>query len=1467
MTRILQYYKKNMNLLKGLIIIVTLLIANSIYSQSANFTFTREENCSHQIHFQNTSSFGTQYLWDFGDSVLVENNDVSFLKYFIDEGSYQITLYAIEGAVTMTHTETITIATGPTASFEYDQTNGCVPLRINFTNTSAAGDTSITEVSWDFRDGNIYHNPNSISFNYTKVDTYEVYISVTDANGCKDDFTITNLVELYEQPVPSFQVSDSFSCSVPMYVNFINNTVEDLNMTYLWDFGNGTTSNARDTSIIYNTEGDYSISLIVQNEHGCQAEIEKPDYISVGHETLNIYGDQGYLTVSAGDTLCKGYVEFIPSVSRNVSYRWVANYGNTTLERYDESIEFEQIDSDSIEITLFYGSGTACPDSTTRVFQIDTFDLDFVMDKDSVCQLPATINFKASAVGANNLEWLIMPDDVRIEGDTINYTFNNSNSYSNEYSHVINQNLFPVTLNASYNRGCRFSVTKDFKANLPIARFLPDKVSGCIPLEVNFSDESKSFETIVNRTYILGEDTLSRPDESDFSYTFTQAGIYPVSKIIENDSGCTDQSVTVYIQAGDKTSPDLTVTPYVLCHDDVLTLNAISPINDSIDSWSFFSDGMFQKTSGESNITVNMSSHSTGAKNILLSADFNGCVSDTILTDAFYLSGPAGYFTEEFDCEDPMNYTFVSHVEYASSINWEINSMVYNDRDTLSYMFPGSGDYKVVMTATNDTSGCSLVKTKEIKVRNVSANFTLDSTNCGNILSVDASLSNDFIDSCYSEGFLWDFGDDTKPERVYLSEHEHIYAGQGDYEVKLYVTADNGCIDSTTRNVKIIIFEPDFSLSNSIGCVPAFDVNFTRESINPEIAHWTWDFGDETGASNINSVTHEYTGMVSQVFFITLEETDYYDCQASTTLPFHLYKPNTSFSASETFLCPGQQTTFSILRPYYDSYHIDFGDGDTSISNLNHIYQEEGDYTVSLTIEHLGCESTRTIQDYITVTKVSAKFEVSDSVFNCYPERVDFDHSLNTAPVVNAIWTFNDNFSSTTYSPTPSFTYSEPGIYNASLFFETFNGCSDYYEQTISVSGPEADIYFTPQVICYGEEVHFTASNITDAEFFFWEFDDGQTSPEISPVHQYFAEGSLEPVLVLQNGTCEVPVTYGNLQVSRHTASFVINHANRNYCLPDTLTATNTTSGTNAIYWYLNNQNISNTINVPSIAVGSLGQGSHLIRQISSNARGCSDTADITFNVIENPDFTIEGDHIVCNGETGSIYVASPGAGWQITWQPTTGISDPDGFTTNVSPLLDQTYTATISDQNGCMGIDTIYITVPSTLEITDNLSTDTINLGESIQLFVEVNKENVTYSWDPHDWISCTDCQNPVVSPEEDLIYMVEVSDECTSETTSFPIVVYDEYYIEAPTAFTPNGDMNNDVFMLQTYNIEKLLEFKIFNRWGNIVFETDNLDEGWDGKVNDKLQNPDTYAFFVRAKTIFGTEVIKQGSVVLLR
>jgi len=157
-----------------------------------------------------------------------------------------------------------------------------------------------------------------------------------------------------------------------------------------------------------------------------------------------------------------------------------------------------------------------------------------------------------------------------------------------------------------------------------------------------------------------------------------------------------------------------------------------------------------------------------------------------------------------------------------------------------------------------------------------------------------------------------------------------------------------------------------------------------------------------------------------------------------------------------------------------------------------------------------------------------------------------------------------------------------------------------------------------------------------------------------------------------------------------------------------------------------------------------------------------------------------------------------------------------------------------------------------------------TINYGSSIQL--AAIGANV-FNWSPAATLSNPNIVNPIASPTEAVTYVVTgiATDGCTAEDSVRVNINYrGKLYV--PSAFTPNGDGKNDRFKVANFTFEKVLEFRVFNRWGQEVFNASD-NSGWDGTWKNVPQDIGTYEYLVRVGFPDGFIETFKGNVTLIR
>jgi gliding motility-associated-like protein len=183
-----------------------------------------------------------------------------------------------------------------------------------------------------------------------------------------------------------------------------------------------------------------------------------------------------------------------------------------------------------------------------------------------------------------------------------------------------------------------------------------------------------------------------------------------------------------------------------------------------------------------------------------------------------------------------------------------------------------------------------------------------------------------------------------------------------------------------------------------------------------------------------------------------------------------------------------------------------------------------------------------------------------------------------------------------------------------------------------------------------------------------------------------------------------------------------------------------------------------------------------------------------------------------------------------------------------------------------CTGSDTVFVDLYP--EVLADAGTDTtISEGESVIL---TPSGGIVYEWSPDDYLSCTLCENPISTPQTSITYNVLVTDaNGCSKTDSVVITVKGENdcgEIFIPTAFTPNNDGNNDDFKVLG-NCIATIHLEVYDRWGGIVFKSDDPIESWKGDKDGSQLNGGSYTYIYIGTLTDGTPISGDGKVNMIK
>ncbi len=224
----------------------------------------------------------------------------------------------------------------------------------------------------------------------------------------------------------------------------------------------------------------------------------------------------------------------------------------------------------------------------------------------------------------------------------------------------------------------------------------------------------------------------------------------------------------------------------------------------------------------------------------------------------------------------------------------------------------------------------------------------------------------------------------------------------------------------------------------------------------------------------------------------------------------------------------------------------------------------------------------------------------------------------------------------------------------------------------------------------------------------------------------------------------------------------------------------------------------------------------------------------------------------------------SASGGVSYLWRPAVYLSDSTTSVVTANPVTTTDYTLYVTDKNGC--VDTLPVSLQVYAEALVSLPDSAILYpGQSFQL--DPGGNGLYFSWFPTVGLNNPGIANPVATPSVNTRYYVTGTTEsgCVASDSVY-ILVHEESQIDMANAFTP-GVMPNPEFKVSHNGIASLKSFRIFNRWGTKVFETSDIDKGWNGQFNGEAQPMGVYIYTVEAVSNKGTSFVKQGNVTLIR
>lgn len=1573
---------------------------------TANFSATPTSGCAPLLVTFTDLSTGnpTSWKWDLG------NGTISFLQnpavtYFVP-GQYNIKLVVHNsgGADSVIKSQYINVQAQPLIVFTGIPLTGCYPLPVTFTDQSFAGTGTISQWEWDFGDGTLASTQNT-SHIYTGSGNYNVSLRITNNFGCAKTLTKPQYVQISAGVHAAFTNNAPSSCNPPISINFQNTSTGTGLLTYQWDFGDGTGSTLPNPSHIFNATGSYTIRLIVTNSVGCTDTLTKFNAIAVGSVSANF---------TMPSAICQGAAMSLTNTSVPTPGAATWDFGDGTTSIAINPLKIYNT-SGNYNVKLVSNFG-ACLDSITKPISVLASPVvNFSADKTAGCKPPLSVNFSQAIPGATTYFWNFGDGSTSVSPNP-NHVYNAAGSY----------NVKLIVTNAS---GCTDSLIKSnyIIVQVPSVTIANLPKNGCVPFAHSFSAVISSVDPVTAYAWNFGDGSISAL--ANPSHTFITPGSYTITLIITTAGGCQDTAVVQGgILVGNHPAANFSATPRNVCPLQEVDFTDLSTGN--VDQWMWeFGDGGFAMDKNPGHKYSD-----TGKLDVTLIVWSQGCADSVKFAKYIHVYPPIAVFKVDTVCSPLFAKSFTDKSIGADTWAWTFGDGSTSTQQNPTHIYADTGTYTVGLTVTNIASGCSHFTELPVQVIHELANFTAsDTIICKGTLVTFNPVG---INSSKISTYRWIFGDGTAAT-ITRGSMQHIYNLSGRYDITLIITDILGCSDTLLRPLYLRVdgptpvfntLTPNICLNSTV----LFSDSSFSDGTHP-VQKWIWNFGDGT-IDTLASAPFQHKYTTPGVYDVSLKVVDSKGCTDSLVkLQYILVsKPIAQFT-SDTLSCTSGIINFNNLSTGYGlSYLWNFGDGTTSTSPAPvHTYTSEGTFTVTLSLlDQYGCTDTIIRPSYVRIADPRANFSMSDSISTCPPLVVLFSNSSSN--VVTHIWNFGDGTTSTLDNPTHF--YSISGVYNVVLTvvgpggctttktrqvivrgpqgtfsYTNFNGCSPlttsflastrdnlsfiwdfndgttisnldsvmthtytipgYYLpkiilvdaggcqvpiiglDTIKVFHIAADFNLSATAICDSGFVTFNSTSITNDQItsYLWNFGDGTTSTQISPTHHYTTTGAYNTKLIVTTlaGCRDTMIHASPIKVVKSPV-IGINSTN-GACIPATFNFAGQimVPDTSALTWTwdLGNGNVSILQNPPAQLYPVAG--SYSVKVVAINSSGCKDSTVKIVQAYPLPPVSASPDTILCKGQSitlnasGAIsYAWSPATNLSctncanpvatpdsaisyvvqgtsvngctakdtvvmtvrlpfkmtvgkgdtlckgeaarlsasnaksFTWSPALGLNDPTSATPVATPLLTTTYRVIGVDDRGCFK-DTAFVPViVYPIPIVNTGADKTIPVGSTIDLVPTFSADVTKVNWTPTSGIFRSNPPAITVKPNQTTEYTVEASNPagCISTDKITVFVVCDNANVYLPNTFSPNGDGVNDIFYLRGSGLFTVRSFRVFNRWGEIVFERtmvnpNDVSFGWDGKFKGVALPPDVFVYTAEVICNNNTPLIFKGNVALIK
>lgn len=1410
-----------------------------------NFTAPDARGCvqpCHMVHFVNQTIPGespvTQYVWDFGDGSLpVAGFNVNHC--YNQTGNYAVTLVARDSNGCQTSKivpNYVQITNGPTASMTASPTSSCTsPLTVNFTGTGSSPNGAVS-YSWFFGNGNTsaQQNPTSV---YTS-GVYYPKLVVSDPIGCQ--ITDSVLVEVIIMHA-GFSVSSNNGCTgIGLQFTDTSNFASAWN----WDFGDGTSSNQQNPVHAYAATGSYTVSLTVTYK-GCTGTYTQTAPINITNPVNPTFTANDTSNCSAPFT-----VNFTSSASGAASYTWNFGDGGTSTVA-NPSHTYTTTGSFTVSLSVANSAGCVVTKTLNNYIGVGAINAVFSVDSMEGCS-PMPVHFASNSTS-----------DVPITNYQWNFGDGTNGSGANPM-HTYTGGTFNPILIITNAEGCVDTgvLSGPIKVgNALIPDFTATPRVQCVNQLVNFTNNTTGFGVNTQWLWMFGDgstSTLMNP-----THAYSDTGFYDVTLIVINE-GCRSDTVKLdYIEI---------VVPKADFNFDFNCTNPTTitfhDTSQGAQTWFWdFGDGA---TSSQQSPTHTFPAPNNYTITLIVTNAVTGCVDS--MKKTLPIGSPKAGFTADttIGCA-AFVVQFVDTSSFAVAWQWDFGDGSTATTQNPIHSYLNAGIYTVTLIV-NPADPCAdtIIKQDYIHVYGISQRiFVSPTVGCIPLAVTFTDSSTAFMGNIVS--WNWHITDIDTAYDIPLQTFTDTFYKLGHIDVTLIIEESHGCRYGYPL-AGITITKPTAGFTNDTVACPGESISFTNQSQN--YVNSIWDFGDGTIATQ-NNPTHAYAASGS--YTVTLTVFNATGCPDTIVVmnAVQVDTPIGDFYVTTNFApCPPFPVQF-----YNSTNRTDlqwlwyFGDGDTSSAfDPLHVYFFPGDYDVTLiAYDSSGCRDTTTYIDMIRVRGPIGHFvALPDS--GCVPLTVNIAGSaLSTVSSTLDLgdgMVLSDTFGVThIYNPD----FADENL-DVAYFYPVYTltdsvGCTVAYPiDTVVVGRIPYPNLPNDTTVCKGNYVGLQSKY---GDHFVW------TS---SPSPTYLNCDTCKNVLCSAPDTVTLYVTATtNIGcVARDTVTVNVDKlppifpgVSFRICPNDTLQLSagpNVSAATWTPNLFISDTNSVNPRVYPP--------DSATYRVTGGNSTGCTISRVVKVYVIDRviADLNVH-DTLLCQDGSVQLEVTILQASYNdttIQWTPGKYLNSDIIANPIASPPPGSfDYQVIVSSSTCIADTDSVHIVIAPN-PVVQAGDDQTVTSGTTIQLYAS-SPDNVSYNWTDIDPMTCTNCRRPFLTATQSQTVYVTVTNQygCQNiDSVEIRVVSCDPENVFVPNTFTPNNDGLNDRLLVRGIGLRKLDYFRVFDRWGKLVYESKNLNDGWDGLTpSGKEADVATYVYTVKGICSNGSDIEKSGNVTLIR